>query len=209
MERFHGDKISYPVDIGASIHIMKHSSVAKSFIVSYSNLDHIQICNGRFLLITGILAINVKSNIHINAFKIDCENFIIERFEPYGSRLNKTKVDREVLIDSQLEKLVNKLFEQTKYKCKRFYTLHQLGPQSRDPKNSGYCYAWSILYLNRNHVLHLQMHSSTVDYEYIKKYSEYLYSTFPRHTRHVYPRVYRLLRLNFKRYKFRAHPMTK
>lgn len=132
----------------------------------------------------GMLAICVKSRTHLNGLTIDHEKRTIERFEPYGDvRHSKTSTKRNQLINSQLEQIVSKLYSsfpesQPFYTCKNFFAPGHPGPQSRDPPRTGYCGAWSILYLELAKGGKI-VDMDKVDFAFIKKYAEELYATFP------------------------------
>ena len=102
MERCHGDKIVYPVDIGVLL------DFSRGLILRYNNSTTTSSSSSGAHL-TGILAIRGKRDkVHLNALRIDCQKLIIERFEPYGSRRKASIVKRDNLIDWQLEQLVSK-----------------------------------------------------------------------------------------------------
>ena len=196
--------MDYPVDLHVSIRIFPRLSATTSKIVSFSHS----------LLSLGMLAICVKNRVHLNGITIDHKNRTIERFEPYGDKTSKNSVLRNKLIDSQLERIVSKFYSpqgcNLSFTCNRFFPPGHLGPQSRDPPKTGYCGAWSILYLE-NAISNNIENIDKLDFEFIKKYSEQLYSMYPRHPKvdTVGRPIVGYLKLKYKKFKTRANCIQK
>ena len=210
--RSQGRLIDYDTDLHISITIQREINIPeskkydekyiyilnKSVIVSNKKLFEVNNQYG----ILGITLINNKGKRlygHLNSFKIDHNAKLIERFEPYGFRKSNRAIQIDRIIDETFSRLVTiHLDLKFPYSFQLYYT-NKLGPQSSDPKNTGYCYAWSILYIEeekRKQELqkikedvpveedtkkkHLEISCTNgYNHEFIKKFTEELYLKYP------------------------------
>jgi len=87
-----------------------------------------------------------KRKVHVNAIQVDHNRQHIERFEPYGSRHDEKNRDCDLRVDKRIVAIVSQAAKKP-YTLNRFYPEGVLGAQSLDLKGTGYCMAWSIIYI--------------------------------------------------------------
>lgn len=166
--RFDGTKIDYMTHFD----ILVRLKVNFASMVSYSNSG----CKIKHEIEFGIMGILGKKSAHCNGIKINHKLLMIERFEPYGNRKNKEKKD--ATIDKLLTEIVSKMYGQS-YTCRRYFDFNFLGPQSRDPPKTGFCYAWSLCYIMQDQDQKDQ-DFNRLDFKFIVDFSKRLYENFPR-----------------------------